>query len=120
VAQLEVNKGVVSSYVHNAVIEGPARWCDRGARIAGKAEELSALGRQLAMHVADQSPALDGGLDQRRQARKGRAGDKYRQQGKAENVIEKIVDPPEDYYKKSALEQASSTTAQVGRQRQGS
>src|SRR4029450_13480232 len=65
-AQLEVGKGVVSSYVHNAVIEGAGKMGVIVAlESAGKTEELSALGRQLAMHVAATNPqALDpAGLD---------------------------------------------------------
>src|SRR5512133_3478827 len=51
-AQLEVKTGVVSSYVHNAVIEGAGKMGVIVAlESAGKTEELSALGRQLAMHV---------------------------------------------------------------------
>src|SRR3981189_515880 len=65
-ASLEVSKGVVSSYVHNAVIEGAGKM---GVIVAlesdGKADELAVLGRQLAMHVAAANPqALDAaGLD---------------------------------------------------------
>ena len=65
-ASLEVGHGVVSSYVHNAVIEGAGKM---GVIVAlestGKTDELAALGRQLAMHVAAANPqALDpAGLD---------------------------------------------------------
>ncbi len=87
-AQLEVNKGVVSSYVHNAVIEGAGKMGVIVAlESAGKNEELSALGRQLAMHVAATNPqALDpAGLDPAVVKReKDVLADKYRQQGKAE------------------------------------
>jgi len=61
---------------------------------AGKAEELAALARQLARHVAAANPqALDpAGLDAELVKReKNILADKYRQQGKPENVIEKIV-----------------------------
>ena len=95
-ASLEVNKGVVSSYVHNAVIEGAGRM---GVIVAlespGKTDELAALGKQLAMHVAAANPqALDpAGLDPAVvQREKDVLADKYRQQGKAENVIAKIVE----------------------------
>src|SRR6476469_5367331 len=51
-ASLQVTKGVVSSYVHNAVIEGAGKI---GVIVAlessGKTDELAVLGRQLAMHV---------------------------------------------------------------------
>src|SRR5512147_1403752 len=65
-ASLEVTQGVVSSYVHGAVIEGAGKM---GVIVAlestGKTDELSQLGRQLAMHVAAANPqALDpAGLD---------------------------------------------------------
>jgi elongation factor Ts len=112
-AQLEVKKGVVSSYVHNAVIEGAGKMGVIVAlESAGKTEELSALGRQLAMHVAAANPqALDpAGLDPAAVKReKDVLADKYRQQGKAENVIEKIVESGlKTYYKEVCLlEQAS-------------
>jgi elongation factor Ts len=107
-ASLEVGKGVVSSYVHNAVIEGAGKM---GVLVAlestGKADELATLGRQLAMHVAAANPqALDpAGLDPvvvRRE--KDVLADKYRQQGKPENVIEKIVESGlKTYYKEVCL-----------------
>src|SRR5215831_6867424 len=50
-ASLEVGKGVVSSYVHNAVIDGAGKM---GVVVAlessGKTGELAILGKQLAMH----------------------------------------------------------------------
>src|SRR5271170_6060367 len=95
-ASLEVGKGVVSSYVHNAVVEGAGKMGVIVAlESAGKIEELGLLGRQLAMHVAAANPqALDpAGLDPAMVRReKDVLADKYRQQGKAENVIEKIVE----------------------------
>jgi elongation factor Ts len=111
-AQLEVKKGVVSSYVHNAVIEGAGKM---GVIVAlestGKAYELAALGKQLAMHVAAANPqALDpAGLDPAVVKReKDVLADKYRQQGKPENVIEKIVESGLKTYHKEVclLEQA--------------
>src|ERR1700754_1196763 len=95
-ALLEVGKGVVSSYVHNAVIEGAGKMGVIVAlESAGKTEELTALGKQLAMHVAAANPqALDPArLDPVAVKReKDVLADKYRQQGKPENVIEKIVE----------------------------
>jgi elongation factor Ts len=107
-ASLEVGKGVVSSYVHNAVIEGAGKM---GVIVAlestGKTDELAALGRQIAMHVAATNPqALDpAGLDPVVVKReKDVLADKYRQQGKAENVIEKIVESGlKTYYKEVCL-----------------
>jgi elongation factor Ts len=111
-AALEVSEGVVSSYVHGAVIEGAGKL---GVIVAlespGKADELAVLGRQLAMHVAAANPqAVDAaGLDPELVKReKDVLADKYRQQGKAENMIEKIVESGlKTYYKEvTLLEQA--------------
>jgi elongation factor Ts len=112
-ASLEVGKGVVSSYIHNAVIEGAGKMGVIAAlESAGKADELAILGRQLAMHVAAANPlaldpaSLPADLVKRE---KDVLADKYRQQGKPENVIEKIVDSGlKTYYKEVCLlEQAS-------------
>jgi elongation factor Ts len=107
-ASLEVSQGVVSSYVHGAVIEGAGKMGVLVAlESAGKTEELAHLGRQLAMHVAAANPqALDpAGLDPEVVKReKDVLADKYRQQGKPENVIEKIVESGlKTYYKEVCL-----------------
>jgi elongation factor Ts len=107
-ASLEVGKGVVSSYIHNAVIEGAGKM---GVIVAlessGKTDELAMLGRQLAMHVAAANPqAVDpAGLDPELVKReKDVLADKYRQQGKAENMIEKIVESGlKTFYKEVCL-----------------
>ncbi|WP_065750703.1 translation elongation factor Ts [Bradyrhizobium paxllaeri] len=107
-ASLEVGKGVVSSYVHGAVIDGAGKM---GVLVAlestGKTDELATLGRQLAMHVAATNPqALDpSGLDPEIVKReKDVLADKYRQQGKPDNVIEKIVESGlKTYYKEVCL-----------------
>lgn len=111
-ATLSVNNGVVASYVHNAVTDGLGKM---GVIVAlestGKADELAALGRQLAMHVAAANPqALDAaGLDPQVVAReKDVMADKYRQQGKPDAMIAKIVESGlKTYYKEvTLLEQA--------------
>src|ERR1700746_3146843 len=107
-ALLEVGRGVVSSYVHSAVIEGAGKiGVIVALESAGKADELAVLGRQLAMHVAAVKPlALDpAGLDPELVKReKDVLADKYRQQGKPENVIEKIVESGlKTYYKEVCL-----------------
>ena len=107
-ALLEVAQGVVSSHVHGAVIEGAGKMGVIVAlESAGKTDELSQLGRQLAMHVAAANPqALDpAGLDPELVKReKDVLADKYRQQGKPENVIEKIVESGlKTYYKEVCL-----------------
>jgi len=95
----------VSSYVHNAVIEGAGKMGVIVAlESAGKDRRARPrFGRQLAMHVAATNPlALDpAGLDPAAVKReKDVLADKYRQQGKPENVIEKIVESGlKTYYK---------------------
>jgi elongation factor Ts len=107
-ASLEVSQGVVSSYIHGAVIEGAGKM---GVIVAlessGNADELALLGRQLAMHVAAANPqAIDPtGLDPELVKReKDVLADKYRQQGKPEAMIEKIVESGlKTYYKEVCL-----------------
>ena len=107
-ASLEVGKGVVSSYIHNAVVEGAGKMGVIVAlESAGKTDELAVLARQRAMHVAAANPqAIEpSGLpaDLVRRERDVLA-DKYRQQGKPENVIEKIVESGlKTYYKEVCL-----------------
>ena len=106
--KLEVSAGVVSHYVHNAVIEGLGKM---GIIVAlestGNVGELATLGRQIAMHVAAANPqALDSaGLDPAVVAREKEVmADKYRQQGKPEAMIEKIVENGlKTYYKEVCL-----------------
>lgn len=107
-AALEVSQGVVASYIHNAVIDGAGKMGVIVAlESAGKADELATLGRQLAMHVAAANPqALDpSSLDQAVVQREREVmADKYRQQGKPENMIEKIVENGlKTYYKEVCL-----------------
>jgi elongation factor Ts len=56
-ASLEVGQGVVSSYIHGSVVDGAGKM---GVIVAlestGKADELTAIGRQVAMHVASANP----------------------------------------------------------------
>ena len=62
---------------------------------SGKTDELTALGKQLAMHVASANPlALDAsGVDPAVIKReKDILADKFRQQGKPEAMIEKITE----------------------------
>ncbi|MDB5574177.1 MAG: hypothetical protein JWR79_1334 [Tardiphaga sp.] len=107
-AELSVTSGVVSSYIHNAVIDGAGKM---GVIVAlestGSTDELSTLGRQIAMHVAATNPAaLDSAsLDPAIVAReKDVMADKYRQQGKPEAMIEKIVQNGlKTYYKEVCL-----------------
>ena len=69
--------------------------CWSRSKSPGKADELAALGRQVAMHVASANPlAIDAaGVDPAVVKReKDILADKFRQQGKPENMIEKIVE----------------------------
>ena len=58
VAELKVvSDGVIGSYVHGAVADGLGKiGVIVGLESTGKADELAALGRQLAMHVAATNP----------------------------------------------------------------
>jgi elongation factor Ts len=107
-AALSVSKGAIGAYVHSAVSDGLGKI---GVLVAlespGKTDELVALGRQLAMHVASANPqaldqaSLDPALIKRE---KDVLADKFRQQGKPENVIEKIVESGlKTFYKEVCL-----------------
>jgi elongation factor Ts len=95
-ASLEVSKGVIGQYVHTAVSEGLGKiGVIVGLESPGNTDELTALGRQLAMHVASSNPiALDasGVSEEVIKREKDVLADKFRQQGKPENMIEKIVE----------------------------
>ena len=107
-AALSVGKGAIASYVHNSVTDGLGRI---GVIVAlesdGKADELKAFGRMVAMHVASANPqAIDpSGLDPAAIAReKGVLADKAKAQGKPANVIEKIVESGlKTFYKEVCL-----------------
>jgi elongation factor Ts len=107
-ASLSVSNGVIASYVHNAVIDGLGKL---GVLVAlestGSKDELAVLGRQIAMHVAASNPqALDAAsLDPEVVRReKDVMADKYRQQGKPEAAIGKIVENAlKTYYKEVTL-----------------
>jgi elongation factor Ts len=107
-AELSVAQGVVARYVHNSVSEGLGKI---GVLVAlkstGKDDELMALGRLVAMQVAASNPqAIDAsGLDPAVIAREREViADKARAQGKAEKVIDKIVESGlKSYYKEVCL-----------------
>ena len=95
-ASVEVSKGAIGQYVHNSVSDGLGKiGVLVGLESTGKADELAALGRQLAMHVASANPiALDasGVSADIIKREKDVLADKFRQQGKPDNVIAKIVE----------------------------
>ena len=107
-ASLTVKQGAIGSYVHNSVTDGLGKI---GVIVAlespGKTDELKAIGRQVAMHVASANPlALDAtGLDPAVVEReKNVLADKFKEQGKPANVIEKIVESGlKTFYKEVCL-----------------
>jgi elongation factor Ts len=107
-AVLSVGSGVVASYVHSQVSEGLGKI---GVLVAlesgGDAEALAALGRQVAMHIASSNPiALDasGVPAETIKREKDILADKFRQQGKPENMIEKITESGlKTFYKENTL-----------------
>jgi len=125
-----VKQGVVGRYVHNSVSEGLGKiGVLVGLESPGKADELNALGRMLAMHVAASNPqAVDSaGLDPAVVAReKDVLAEKFRAQGKPANVIDKIVESGlKTFYKEVCLlEQAyvhdpDKTVAQALKEAEG-
>jgi elongation factor Ts len=107
-AALAVKAGVVGSYVHSSVSEGLGKI---GVIVAlespGAKDELTALGRLVAMHIAASNPQAvePAGLDPNVVAReKDILADKFRAQGKPEAVIAKIVESGlKTYYKEVCL-----------------
>jgi len=107
-AVVEVDQGVVGSYVHAALAPGLGRiGVLVGLHSAGDPEQLAALGRQLAMHVAAARPQavtvdrLDPSLVQRERAIHA---DQARGTGKPDNIIDKIVDGRmRKYYEEAVL-----------------
>jgi elongation factor Ts len=105
---LSVGQGVVASYMHNQVSEGLGKI---GVLVAlessGKADELAAIGRQVAMHIAASKPiAIDAsGVDPAVVKReKDILADKFRQQGKPEAMIDKITESGlKTFYKEQTL-----------------
>jgi len=107
--KLEVEKGVIATYVHNAVTEGLGKI---GVLVAlqseGDATTLGPLGRQIAMHVAATNPvALDAsGVDPATIERES-AILREKNAGKPDHVLQKIVESGlKSYYKEvTVLEQ---------------
>ncbi len=95
-ALLDVSEGVVVSYVHNAAAANMGKI---GVLVAlessAPADTLTALGKQLAMHIAAANPlALNAdGLDADLLAReRAIAIEKANESGKPANIVEKMVD----------------------------
>lgn len=93
-ATISVKQGVVASYIHTAISDGLGRI---GVLVAiestGKADELTAFGRQVAMHVAATNPvALDGAGVSADILEREKAILVDKNAGKPPHVIEKIVE----------------------------
>jgi elongation factor Ts len=106
VAKLEVTQGLIATYVHNAVADGLGKI---GVLVAlespGDVDQLSLLGRQIAMHVAATNPAaLDAsGIDAAVVERES-AILREKNAGKPDHVMQKIVESGlKSYYKEVTL-----------------
>ncbi|MFN3348516.1 translation elongation factor Ts [Pseudorhodoplanes sp.] len=107
-ASLSVGQGVVGTYMHNSISEGLGKI---GVLVAlespGNVEELAALGRLVAMHIAAAAPlAVDssGLAAEVIEREKGVLADKAKASGKPDNVIAKIVESGlKSYYKEVCL-----------------
>ncbi|MGN6551960.1 MAG: translation elongation factor Ts [Pararhizobium sp.] len=95
-ALLSVDSGVVATYVHNAVGENLGKLGVLVAlRSAGDTEALTAIGRQIAMHVAATNPLsltkddVDPAIAERERKV---FSEQARESGKPENIVEKMVE----------------------------
>ncbi|PZU89858.1 MAG: elongation factor Ts [Chelatococcus sp.] len=128
VAALKVSAGVVGSYVHGAVADGLGKI---GVIVAlestGSTDELAAIGRQLAMHVAATNPvALDLASVAPEILEREKAILAEKNAGKPAHVLEKITESGLKSYAKEycLLEQAyihdgSKSVAQVLKEAEG-
>ncbi len=95
-ALVEVDQGVVGTYVHGALAPGLGKiGVLVGLRSGGDAEQLANFGKQLAMHIAAARPQavsadrLDPSLVARERAI---YAEQARTSGKPDNIVDKIVD----------------------------
>ena len=93
---VNVNEGVIVPYVHNQVAPGLGKIGVLVAlESAAPAETLTALGKQIAMHVAAANPLalngdeLDADLVERERSI---AMEKAKESGKPQNIVEKMVE----------------------------
>jgi elongation factor Ts len=95
-AIVDVNQGIVTSYVHNATASGLGKiGVLVGLESSASAEVLEPLGKQIAMHIAAANPlALDEtGLDQALVEReRAIAREKAATSGKSAEIIEKMIE----------------------------
>jgi len=103
---LKVDEGAIGHYVHGSVADGLGRiGVIVGLKSSGDKDKLSALGRQIAMHVAAASPvALDAAGVDPATVQRERAVLAEKNAGKPANVIEKIVESGlKTFYKEVCL-----------------
>jgi elongation factor Ts len=107
-SSLSVGKGVIASYMHNAVDEGMGKiGVILALESSGKSDELKRFGRMVAMHIAASNPqAIDPtGLapDVVRREREVFA-ERFKAEGKPANIIDKIVESAlKTFYKEVCL-----------------
>ena len=107
-AAVEVTQGVVGSYMHNQLAPGLGKiGVLVGLQSAGDVNELRALGKQIAMHIAAAKPEavsvdrLDPAIVARERAI---YADQAKASGKPDNIIDKIVDGRmRKFYEESVL-----------------
>jgi elongation factor Ts len=94
-ATVEVDNGLVATYIHGATADGMGKIAVLvGLKSDAPADALAALGKQLAMHIAAANPASlnEDDLDQELVAREKQVQmDKARESGKPEAIIEKMI-----------------------------
>jgi len=103
-----VGRGVVGSYIHTQIVPGAGKiGVIVGLESSGSVEALTALGRQVAMHIAASAPlAVDpSGVDLAVVEReKAVLTEKAQASGKPANIIEKIVESGiKTYFKEVCL-----------------
>ena len=96
VEYLNVNQGVVASYIHNIVIDNLGKIAVLVAlESSANQEKLEELGKKIAMHIAATKPeSLDiASLDPKKlETEKEILKDQARASGKPENIIEKMIE----------------------------
>lgn len=94
-ASVEVEKGLVATYVHGAVVDGMGKIAVLvGLKSDASADVLAPLGKQLAMHIAAANPASlnEADLDPEMVEREKQVQmEKARESGKPEEIIEKMI-----------------------------
>jgi elongation factor Ts len=96
VAAVDVGEGVVGSYVHAALAPGLGKiGVLVGLQSAGDPDQVGALGRQLAMHIAAAKPvavSVDRLEPSQLERERSIYAEQARASGKPDSIIDKIVD----------------------------